>query len=65
MDRPALTEAGERFGLKINLLHGYIDEIQGLPFGSLVVAASGTAQAIEDAETFIRSQEISLEEIIL
>ena len=65
VDRPALTEAGERFGLKINLLHGYIDEIQGLPFGSLVVAASGTAQAIEDAETFIRSQEISLEEIIL
>ena len=65
VDRPALTEAAERFGLKINLLHGYIDEIQGLPFGSLVVAASGTAEAIEAAETFIRSQEISLEEIAL
>ena len=65
VDRPALTEAGERFGLKINLLHGYIDEIQGLPFGSLVVAASGTAEAIEDAETFIRGQDITLEEIAL
>jgi len=65
VDRPALTEAAERFGLKINLLHGYIDEIQGTPFGSLVVAASGTAEAIEAAETFIRNQEISLEEITL
>ena len=65
VDRPALTEAGERFGLKINLLHGYIDEIQGLPFGSLVVAASGTVSALDDAEEFIASQDITLEEVTL
>ena len=65
VDRPALTEAAERFGLKINLLHGYIDEIQGLPFGSLVVAASGTDNALDNAEAFIETQDIALEEITL
>ena len=65
VDRPALTEAGERFGLKINLLHGYIDEIQGLPFGSLVVAASGAVSALDAAEEFITHQDITLEEITL
>ena len=65
VDRPALTEAAERFGLKINLLHGYIDDIQGVPFGSLVVAASGSQAALDAAESFIGSQEITLEEIVL
>ena len=65
VDRPALTEASERFGLKINLLHGYIDEIQGTPFGSLVVAASGDSASLDAAEAFIATQDISLEEVAL
>ena len=63
VDRPALTEAAERFGLKINLLHGYIDEIQGVPFGSLVVAASGAEGDLDAAEAFIELQDITLEEV--
>ena len=63
VDRPALTEASERFGLKINLLHGYIDEIQGTPFGSLVVAASGDSASLDAAEAFIATQDITLEEV--
>ena len=65
VDRPALTEASERFKLKINMLHGYIDEIQGLPFGSLVVVASGEQHALEAAQAFIATQEITIEEIAL
>ena len=65
VDRPALTEASERFKLKINMLHGYIDEIQGLPFGSLVVVASGEQPALEAAQAFIATQEITIEEIAL
>ena len=63
VDRPALTEAAERFGLKINLLHGYIDEIQGVPFGSLIVAATGRDSALDAAEAFIEQQDVTLEEI--
>ena len=65
VDRPALTEASERFKLKINMLHGYIDEIQGLPFGSLVIVASGEQHALEAAQAFIATQEITIEEIAL
>ena len=63
VDRPALTEAAERFGLKINLLHGYIDEIQGVPFGSLIVAATGRDSALDAAEAFIEQQHVTLEEV--
>ena len=65
VDRPALSEAAERYNLKINMLHGYIDEIQGLPFGSLVVAATGEAAALAAAASFIAAQDITLEEISL
>ena len=65
VDRPALTEVAKRFSLSINLLHGYIDEIQGTPFGSLVAIASGDTQDLNEAELFVRSQNISIEEISL
>ena len=65
VDRPALTEAAERFGLKINLLHGYIDDIQGMPFGSLVVAATGDDLVLDAAAAFIESQDIRIEEVVL
>ena len=65
VDRPALTEAAERFGLKINLLHGYIDDIQGMPFGSLVVAAAGDDVVLDAAAVFIESQDIRVEEVVL
>ncbi|SDG87778.1 methionine ABC transporter ATP-binding protein [Propionivibrio dicarboxylicus] len=65
VDRPALTEAAERFGLKINLLHGYIDDIQGMPFGSLVVAAAGADAVLDAAAAFIESQDIRVEEVVL
>ncbi|WP_319237634.1 ATP-binding cassette domain-containing protein [uncultured Propionivibrio sp.] len=65
VDRPALTEAAERFGLKINLLHGYIDDIQGMPFGSLVVAAAGDDVVLDAAAVFIESQDIRIEEVVL
>jgi len=65
VDRPALTEAAERFGLKINLLHGYIDDIQGMPFGSLVVAAAGDDAVLDTAAAFIESQDIRIEEVAL
>ena len=65
VDRPALTEAADRFDLRINLLHGYIDEIQGTPFGSLIVAASGRAGDLDAAAAFIGTQNITLEEVTL
>ena len=65
VDRLALTEVAARFGLKINLLHGYIDEIQGVTFGSLVVSACGAAASLDAAAASIEAHEVILEEIAL
>lgn len=65
VDRLALTETAARLGLKINLLHGYIDEIQGVPFGSLVVSARGPVAAIDTAAASIEADGVILEEIAL
>ena len=65
VDRPALTVAGERFGIAFNMLHGYIDEIQGLPFGALVVAAQGAPEALSEARAYLATQEFHVEEVAL
>ena len=68
VDRPALTVAGERFGIAFNMLHGYIDEIQGLPFGALVVtavAAQGAPEALREAQAYLATQEFHVEEVAL
>ena len=65
VDRPALTVAGERFGIAFNMLHGYIDEIQGLPFGALVVAAQGEPEALSEARAYLATQEFHVEEVAL
>ena len=68
VDRPALTVAGERFGIVFNILHGYIDEIQGLPFGALVVtavAAQGAPEALREAQAYLATQEFHVEEVAL
>ena len=64
-DRLSLTEISNRFNVEIKLLHGYIDEIQGVSFGSLVAAASGEASALEAAAASIKAHDIILEEVVL
>ena len=49
-DRLSLTEISNRFNVEIKLLHGYIDEIQGVSFAA---AAS------------IKAHDIILEEVVL
>ena len=65
VDRPALNVAAERFGVSFNMLHGYIDEIQGLPFGALVVAAVGTPDTLSEAGAYLATQEFHIEEVAL
>ena len=64
-DRLSLTEISNRFNVEIKLLHGDIDEIQGVSFGSLVAAASGEASALEAAAASIKAHDIILEEVVL
>ena len=53
------------FGIVFNMLHGYIDEIQGLPFGALVVAAQGAPEALREAQAYLATQEFHVVEVAL
>jgi D-methionine transport system ATP-binding protein len=63
VDRPLLSEVIRRYNVDFNILHGQIDEIQGQSFGSLAVLASGTANGVEQAVTFLREQGVVVEEL--
>jgi D-methionine transport system ATP-binding protein len=58
---PVISQLTRRFGLDLNILHGRIDHIQGAPFGTLVVEAVGSAEAVQAAITFINVNNLSVE----
>ena len=58
---PIISQLTRRFGLDLNILHGRIDHIQGAPFGTLVVEAVGSAEAVQAAITFINVNNLSVE----
>ena len=61
--RPLLSTLVRDFGLEVNLLQGHIDEIRGTPFGSLLVLASGKAEALDAALLHLRANGALIEEI--
>jgi D-methionine transport system ATP-binding protein len=58
---PLISVASRRFGVDLNILHGRIDAIQDAPFGTLVVAASGTPGAVQATLQFLISQHHDVE----
>lgn len=63
VEEPLLSEVVRRFGINFNILHGQIDEIQGQAFGSLAILATGNADDIEQAKTFMRSRGVTVQEL--
>lgn len=63
VDQPLLSEAIRRYRMDFTILHGQIDEIQGQAFGSLAVLASGAADDITAAISYLRTQGVVVEEL--
>lgn len=63
VDQPLLSEAIRRYRMDFTILHGQIDEIQGQAFGSLAVLASGAADDITAAISYLRAQGVIVEEL--
>lgn len=63
VDHPVISTLTRQFQLDLNILHGQVDEIQGRPFGSLVVLAEGAPDQQEAAMNWLRSQTIRVEVI--
>lgn len=60
-DAPLMSALTRQFGLDVNILHGQIDEIQGEPFGSLLVLLEGDVANRQNALAWLDQQGIRTE----
>jgi D-methionine transport system ATP-binding protein len=61
--QPLLSELAKQFDIHINVLFGTITELQGTPFGNLIVEFQGSDKEIIRALTFINQKKISIKEV--
>ncbi len=62
-DKPLLSDLVRRFGLDLNIVHGQIDEVQGHPFGTLAVLASGARGQLTAAVGHLRGAGVQVQEV--
>lgn len=62
-DEPVIAELSRNLGLDLNILHGRIDEIQGRPFGVMVVQARGDEAKLIAAKSYLASKQLTVEEL--
>ncbi len=60
-DQPVITQMVKRFAVDANILLGWIDSLQTVTVGNLIIELTG--EAIEDAIAFLRAQDVSVEEV--
>lgn len=58
-----VSQLAKRFQMEVNVLFGNITELQGVPFGNLIVELGGTEADIARAYQYIRQQNVSVKEI--
>jgi D-methionine transport system ATP-binding protein len=58
---PIVAEVIRRFDVVLNILQGSIDDIQGAPYGNLVVEAVGRPADVEAALELVRSRGLKVE----
>ncbi len=62
-ERSVLSELVRRFGIDANIVHGQVDEIQGLSFASLTVLLRGPAEALAQSVAHLQGAGVRIEEI--
>lgn len=58
---PIISAISRQLNLDLNIWHGQIDEIQGAPFGTLVVEAQGDQPAVDAAIALIKENNLGVE----
>ncbi|WP_050613915.1 methionine ABC transporter ATP-binding protein [Bacillus testis] len=61
--QPLISDISKRFGLDVNVLFGNITELQGTPFGNMIVEFRGTDTEIQKTLAYIREKEIKIKEV--
>ncbi|MGP1908761.1 methionine ABC transporter ATP-binding protein [Metabacillus sp. JX24] len=61
--QPLLSQIAKRFDLHINVLFGNITELQGIPFGHLIVELQGTESEIKRALLVMNQENVTVKEV--
>lgn len=59
-----ISTLSKRFNVQVNILLGNITELQGIPFGHLIIELIGTQEEIDRAELYALQQNIKMEEVV-
>lgn len=60
---PLLSQIAKKFNVEVNVLFGNITELQGRPFGNLIVSLQGDDLEINEVVKFVHEQEVSIKEV--
>ncbi|MGN7399590.1 methionine ABC transporter ATP-binding protein [Cytobacillus praedii] len=61
--QPLLSQLAKKFDIHINVLFGNITELQGTPFGNLIVEFQGAESEIKRALMFISQEKVTVKEV--
>src|SRR5690625_1522072 len=61
---PLLSKISKKFSIDVNVLFGNITELQGQPFGNLIVSLDGDSAEINQVIKYIQEQKIAIREVI-
>ncbi|CEG28465.1 methionine ABC transporter ATP-binding protein [Bacillus sp. B-jedd] len=61
--QPLLSQLAKKFELDVNVLFGNITELQGTPFGNLIVEFQGSEKETLRALNYIHQQNVSIKEV--
>lgn len=61
---PLLSRISKKFSIEVNVLFGNINELQGQPFGNLIVSFEGKTREINQAIDYIREQKIAIRKVM-
>ncbi|MFF2442462.1 methionine ABC transporter ATP-binding protein [Priestia megaterium] len=59
-----ISTLSKHFNVQVNILLGNITELQGIPFGHLIIELIGTQEEIDRAELYALQQNIKIEEVV-
>lgn len=62
--QPLLSQLAKKFAIDVNVLFGNITELQGIPFGNLIVEFQGAESEVRWALTYLETKQISFNEVI-
>jgi len=62
--QPLLSQLAKKFAIDVNVLFGNITELQGIPFGNLIVELQGSEAEVNRALEYLETKEIDFNEVI-